>query len=50
MLFYLANDVLQNGRRKGADVFLEVFKTALKSAVTMIRLVGGVNMPSQQHM
>ena len=39
MLFYLANDVLQNGRRRGADLFLEVFKDPLRQAAIMIRCV-----------
>ena len=36
ILFYLANDVLQNGRRKGADLFLEQFQDPLRQAVTWI--------------
>lgn len=36
MLFYLANDILQNGRRKGADLFLELFQDPLRQAVTWI--------------
>ena len=36
VLFYLANDILQNGRRKGADLFLELFQDPLRQAVTWI--------------
>ena len=36
VLFYLANDILQNGRRRGADDFLELFQDPLRQAVTMI--------------
>lgn len=37
LLFYLANDVLQNSRRKGGEVFMELFRTPLKQAATMAR-------------
>lgn len=37
MLFYLANDILQNGKRKGADVFQELFKDPLREAVILAR-------------
>lgn len=36
VLFYLANDILQNGRRRGADVFLDLFQDPLRQAVTLI--------------
>lgn len=36
VLFYLVNDILQNGRRKGADLFLELFQDPLRQAVTWI--------------
>ena len=36
VLFYLANDILQNGRRRGADIFLDLFQDPLRQAVTMI--------------
>lgn len=36
LLFYLANDILQNGRRRGADMFLEAFQDPLRQAVTLI--------------
>lgn len=39
ILFYLANDILQNGRRKGADLFLELFQDPLRQAVTWIGYV-----------
>ena len=37
MLFYLANDVLQNSRRRGASVFQELFRDPLRQAVTLVR-------------
>lgn len=37
LLFYLANDILQNGKRKGADVFQELFKDPLREAVILAR-------------
>lgn len=37
LLFYLANDVLQNGKRKGADVFMELFRDPLKESMHLIR-------------
>ena len=39
VLFYLANDILQNGRRKGADHFVELFKQPLRKGVSVIRWV-----------
>jgi len=39
VLFYLANDILQNGRRRGADEFLEIFQDPLREAVTLIGYV-----------
>eukprot|EP00731_Ephydatia_muelleri_P016564 Em0009g988a len=35
-LFYLANDILQNGRRRGAAVFVDAFKGPLKDAVSFV--------------
>lgn len=37
LLLYLANDVLQNGKRKGADIFMELFKDPLKESMQLIR-------------
>jgi len=37
LLLYLANDVLQNGKRKGADVFMELFQEPLKESMQIIR-------------
>lgn len=37
LLFYLANDILQNGKRKGVDVFQELFKDPLREAVMLAR-------------
>lgn len=37
MLFYLANDVLQNSRRRGASMFLELFRDPLRQAVALVR-------------
>ena len=37
LLFYLANDILQNGKRKGTDVFQELFKDPLREAVILAR-------------
>ena len=44
LLLYVANDVLQNGRRRGADVFHELFKQPLKEVFKLVRWVcwGGV--------
>lgn len=39
VLFYLANDILQNGRRRGADQFLELFQDPLRQGVTLIGCV-----------
>ena len=36
LLFYLANDILQNSRRRGADNFLDIFQDPLRHAVTLI--------------
>ncbi|XP_065912784.1 regulation of nuclear pre-mRNA domain-containing protein 2-like isoform X2 [Dysidea avara] len=36
LLLYLANDVLQNGKRKGADVFMELFQEPLKESMQII--------------
>ena len=36
-LFYLANDVIQNCRRKNAKVFQDTFKKCLVEAVTLVR-------------
>jgi len=36
VLFYLANDILQNGRRRGAGEFLDLFQDPLRQTVTMI--------------
>ena len=36
VLFYLANDILQNGRRRGAGEYLELFQEPLRQSVTMI--------------
>ena len=37
LLLYLANDVLQNGKRKGAEVFMELFQEPLKESMGLIR-------------
>ena len=37
LLLYLANDILQNGKRKGAEVFMESFKDPLKESMRLIR-------------
>lgn len=37
MLFYLANDVLQNSRRRGANMFQDLFRDPLRQAVTLVR-------------
>ena len=39
MLFYLANDVLQNSRRRGANMFQDLFRDPLRRAVTLVRCV-----------
>lgn len=39
LLLYLANDVLQNGKRKGADDFTELFRDPLKESMRLIRYV-----------
>lgn len=39
MLFYLANDVLQNSRRRGANMFQDLFRDPLRQAVTLVRWV-----------
>lgn len=36
-LLYVANDVLQNGRRRNAEVFQELFKEPMKEAFRLIR-------------
>lgn len=36
LLFYLANDILQNSSRRGADLFLELFQDPLRHAVSLI--------------
>ncbi|XP_019627087.1 PREDICTED: regulation of nuclear pre-mRNA domain-containing protein 1A-like [Branchiostoma belcheri] len=36
-LMYLCNDVLQNGRRKGATAYNESFKTVLVEAASLTR-------------
>ena len=40
LLLYVANDVLQNGRRRGAEVFHELFKQPLKEVFKLVRWVG----------
>jgi hypothetical protein len=37
LLLFLVNDVLQNGRRKGANMFLDVFQDPLRHASSIIR-------------
>ena len=39
LLLYVANDVLQNGRRRGAEVFHELFKEPLKEVFKLVRWV-----------
>ena len=39
LLLYLANDILQNGRRRGTDVFQELFKDPLREAAILARWV-----------
>ena len=39
LLLYVANDVLQNGRRRGAEVFHELFKQPLKEVFKLVRWV-----------
>ena len=39
LLLYLANDVLQNGKRKGVGTFMELFKDPLKESMGLIRQV-----------
>lgn len=36
-LMYLANDVIQNSRRKGVAAFKEAFATVLEEAATLCR-------------
>ena len=36
MLLYLANDILQNSRRKGAEMFSELFREHLEQVVPQI--------------
>ena len=37
ILMYLANDVLQNGRRKGVEIFHDLLKDPIKQAVALSR-------------
>ena len=43
LLVYLANDILQNARRRGADVFLDLFKPPLRHAASLTQYVELVN-------
>ena len=36
VLLYLTNDILQNGRRKGADMFNDLFREHLEQVVPSI--------------
>ena len=36
VLLYLANDILQNGKRKGADMFTDLFRESLEQVVPLI--------------
>ena len=36
VLLYLANDILQNGRRKGADMFNELFRDPLLQVIPLV--------------
>lgn len=45
LLFYLVNDVLQNGRRKAASIFLDVFQDPLRHASTLIKLATPITTP-----
>lgn len=37
LLLYLVNDVLQNGRRKGVDVYHELYQDPLRHAASLVR-------------
>ena len=39
LLIYLANDILQNSRRRGADEFLELFKPPLRRVASLTQYV-----------
>lgn len=39
LLIYLANDILQNSRRRGADEFLDLFKPPLRHAAALTQYV-----------
>jgi hypothetical protein len=36
-LFNLCNDIVQNGRRKKAMVYIEMYKEVLKDAIVLVK-------------